>query len=190
MAAGMRKPSRRLGKQACRAGAPTASSDDADALSLQEIYEKMIPSVVSIVTNAGTGTGILAILCRMKGASSVLAYDIDERSVANTLDNMALNHCTAINVKLGDSRILEDEAADYDLLIANINRNILLHDMPVFRRTLKRGGRMLLSGFYLQDADAICHSAEELGLHTVKQDSHNQWTAILFETDAAGGMDV
>ena len=142
------------------------------------------------VIDAGTGTGILAILCRMKGASSVLAYDIDERSVANTLDNMALNHCTAINVKLGDSRILEDEAADYDLLIANINRNILLHDMPLFRRTLKRGGRMLLSGFYLQDADAICHSAEELGLHPVKQDSHNQWTAILFETDAAGGMDV
>ena len=149
-----------------------------------------IPMEGRRVIDAGTGTGILAILCRMRGAVSVLAYDIDERSVANAQDNMRLNHCTDIEVRLGDCSVLENEPATCNLLIANINRNILLHDMPLFRQTLKEGGMMLLSGFYQQDAIAICQKAAELGMHPVRQTTHSEWTAILFETDAAGRMDV
>lgn len=142
------------------------------------------------VVDAGTGTGILAILCRMREAASVLAYDIDERSVENAQDNIVLNHCDKISVKLGDCHLLEQEEPSYDLVIANINRNILLHDMPFFRHILKKNGKLLLSGFYHQDAEMLCEKAITLGMKLKRKENNGEWTALLFEADAAGGVDM
>lgn len=142
------------------------------------------------VVDAGTGTGILAILCSMRGACGVLAYDIDERSVQNAQDNIAQNGCKGISVKLGDCHVLEQEEPAYGLVIANINRNILLHDMPYFRQVLKKGGKLLLSGFYQQDTAMLCGKATELGMKLVRKETSGDWAALLFETDAARGMDM
>ena len=99
------------------------------------------------IIDAGCGTGVLGFLCSMRGASEVFAYDIDEWSVENTRINAELNGVSAIIIKEGDASVLPQEG-DYDLLIANINRNILLADMPRFAKALRADGQLLMSGFY------------------------------------------
>lgn len=140
------------------------------------------------VVDAGTGTGILAIMALMRGAKSVFAYDIDEWSVENAKDNLALNGKEAV-VELGDSSVLS-HTSDADLLIANINRNILLNDLPTFVKTLRHKGQVLLSGFYQQDVPMLEEKANELGMSKIEEQHDGEWTMLLFETDAAGRMDV
>lgn len=142
------------------------------------------------VIDAGTGTGILAIMCVKRGARHVFAYDIDEWSVDNTRDNLILNSIySAVEVTAGDSSVLTDRRGA-DLLIANINRNILLSDMARFRASLKEGGRMILSGFYRSDVDILVGEASKHGLSLVKAESDGEWTMLLLEADAACGIDV
>ncbi len=141
------------------------------------------------VIDAGTGTGILAIMCRMRGAAHVLAYDIDEWSVRNALSNAELNGVEGIDVREGDCNVLRPEDKAH-LLIANINRNILLADMAQFRRALLPGGQLLLSGFYPQDADILTAHAATLGLKKTAEKQEGDWAMLLLEADASGGMDV
>lgn len=143
------------------------------------------------VVDAGTGTGILAIMCVKRGAESVFAYDIDEWSVSNTKDNLLLNGITDDRVKVveGDSAVLSGTEG-IDLLIANINRNILLSDMEAFHRTLSANGRLLLSGFYIEDIPHLTQKAAELGMKLTGKKNDGEWAMLLFETDAAGRMDV
>lgn len=141
------------------------------------------------VVDAGCGTGILSFLCLQKEASHVFAYDIDEWSTRNTIDNAELNFADdqsvlkgeRLNVALGDVACLTDEY-DYDLLIANINRNILLGDIPQFARTLKEhGAQLLLSGFYASDVPSLLERASEFGF-TLKEKQHDaDWTMLLLE---------
>lgn len=145
--------------------------------------------------DAGTGTGILAIMGIKRGAAHVFAYDIDEWSVENTKDNLLLNRIPqsplegGVEVKVGDSSVLEGQPKA-DLLIANINRNILLQDLPRFAKAIKEGGQMILSGFYLSDVPVLTNAAVQQGFSLQKTESEEEWAMLLFVADAAGRRDV
>lgn len=143
------------------------------------------------VIDAGTGTGILAIMAVKRGAAHVLAYDIDQWSVENTRDNLLLNHIynNVVEVQAGDSSVLEDREQS-DLLIANINRNILLADMSRFALAVRPGGKMILSGFYLADVPVLKQAAAQQGFSLTETESEGEWAMLLFEADAPGGRNV
>lgn len=132
------------------------------------------------VLDAGCGTGVLGIMTALKGAASVMAYDIDEWSVNNTRTNCMLNHVENITVHEGDASVLQDLEERFDLVLANINRNILLADMPHFVRVLKNGGQLILSGFYLEDTEQLIQCAEKLGMQKELQKDKNGWACLLF----------
>lgn len=140
--------------------------------------------------DAGTGTGILAIMGIKRGAAHVFAYDIDEWSVENTKDNLLLNHIyNNVEVVVGDSSVLEGQPKA-DLLIANINRNILLQDLPRFATTIKPDGQMILSGFYLSDVPVLTEAAAQQGFSLLETKSEEEWAMLLFVADALGRRDV
>ena len=130
------------------------------------------------IIDAGCGTGVLGFLCAKRGASEVFAYDIDEWSVSNTLINAELNSIYNIKVCEGDSAVLP-QTGDYDLLIANINRNILLGDLPRFAKALRKGGQLLLSGFYDEDAASLINKGKEQGFELQSRTSHDGWAMLL-----------
>ena len=132
------------------------------------------------VLDAGCGTGILSIFALMRGAKHVFAYDIDNWSVRNTLENVALNSVAPIDVVEGDASVLT-EGLSYDVVLANINRNILLADMPAFRSVMHKGSRLVLSGFYLEDIESLKAIAAELGLTFVNQTERENWASLMFE---------
>ncbi|MCR4993842.1 MAG: 50S ribosomal protein L11 methyltransferase [Bacteroidales bacterium] len=131
------------------------------------------------VIDAGCGTGILGIAALKLGASSVFAYDIDEWSVKNAQDNFALNGCAA-DIVLGDASCLST-APQTDILLANINRNILLADLPVFVSKLKPGGCLLLSGFYEADVPLLMEKALSMDLHLTREKHDGEWRALTFQ---------
>lgn len=130
------------------------------------------------VIDMGTGTGILAILAAMRGASPVTAIEIDPAAEINAEENVVSNGHPEIRVKLGDASLLNG-VEPVDLFIANINRNIITGDLPSYYKALKPGGTMLLSGFYESDIPVVMATASPLGLteagHTVKGDN---WTCL------------
>lgn len=135
------------------------------------------------VIDMGTGTGILAILARMRGASSVTAIEIDPAAEANARENMQLNGCPDIDLRLGGAERLEGCSAD--LFIANINRNIILNDLSRYAATLAPEAIMLLSGFYEADIPMILRKAADEGLaaggHTVMGDN---WACLTLKKAA------
>ena len=127
------------------------------------------------VLDMGCGTGVLAILAAMKGASSVDAVDIDNWSYLNAKENVAGNSCEQINVFEGDVSILTNHK--YDIILANINRNILLSDIPVYVKHLRKGGVLLLSGFYKEDMSLISKVCTANGLSFQENLEKNNWVA-------------
>ena len=127
------------------------------------------------VLDMGCGTGVLAILAAMKGASSVDAIDIDNWSYLNAKENVAGNSCEQINVFEGDVSILTNHK--YDIILANINRNILLSDIPVYVKHLRKGGVLLLSGFYKEDMSLISKVCTANGLSFQENLEKNNWVA-------------
>lgn len=133
------------------------------------------------VIDAGTGTGILSIMCIKRGTSEVFSYDIDEWSVENTKDNLLLNGIqNKVHVELGDASVL-DKTNNADLIIANINRNILLNDLPSFCSKLNNKGLILISGFYTEDAPLLIEAANNQGLILKKEESDDNWCMLLLE---------
>ncbi len=130
------------------------------------------------VLDMGCGTGILGILASMKGAAKITSIDIDEWSFNGTNENAALNNITNIEVKLGDAALLGSET--YDIIFANIQRNVLLADLPVYSKCLNKNGKIFLSGFYRDDMPAIKNRAEEFGLHDAGFKTKNNWVAYTF----------
>ncbi len=126
----------------------------------------------------GCGTAILAILAEMKGAKPIDAIDIDNWCYLNSIENAGRNGCTNISVHEGDAALLVGKS--YDLIIANINRNILLNDMQAYVNCLSKGGLLLLSGFYEEDIPAIDASCTEKGLTFVKKLSRNNWVSLKY----------
>ena len=127
------------------------------------------------VLDHGTGTGVLAIFAKRLGATHVLAIDIDEKSVVNAQENAALNG-EEIEVRLGD-RIPED-AGTFDLILANIHRNILLANMASYAAHLKQGGQVWLSGFYETDCEALIEAAKAQGLAPIATHVNHEWRMI------------
>ena len=130
------------------------------------------------VLDMGCGTGILAIFSEMRGASQIDAIDIDPWCYENSVENTERNACENIRVFQGDARLLVDQ--QYDLIIANINRNILLADMDAYVSCLRPGGTLLLSGFYLEDVDPINELAEQLGLEMTGKKVKNRWVGLKY----------
>lgn len=128
----------------------------------------------------GCGTSILAILARMRGAAPCTAIDIDEWCVRNSLENIELNHVDSISVFQGDASILPDKGP-FDVVIANINRNILLNDMKHYVARMNPGAHLFMSGFYTDDIPAIREEAERNGLRFVHHKEKNRWAAVQFE---------
>lgn len=132
------------------------------------------------VLDMGCGTGILAILARQLGAAKVLGIDNDAWSVENSLENCAVNACADIDVKLGDARTLAHEQ-DVDLVLANINKNILKSDLPVYAGKLRAGGRVFLSGFFSSDVAELRAVGESVGLTYREQRSEDEWAMLVLE---------
>ena len=126
----------------------------------------------------GCGTAILAILAEMKGAQPIDAIDIDNWCYLNSIENVERNHCHAITVYEGDAALLQNK--QYDLIIANINRNILLNDMQTYVDCLNQDGLLLLSGFYTEDIPYIDESCTEKGLTYVKKFERNNWVSLKY----------
>ncbi|MCD8387585.1 MAG: 50S ribosomal protein L11 methyltransferase [Bacteroidales bacterium] len=130
------------------------------------------------VIDMGTGTGILAILAAMRGATTVTGIEIDECAYVNARDNVKLNHHPEILIIHGDASALSHLKAA-DLLIANINRNIITADLGYYAAALKEGGKMLLSGFYQADCPIVEEAAKQAGLTVVNQFvKADNWAAI------------
>ena len=126
----------------------------------------------------GCGTAILAILAEMKGAQPIDAIDIDNWCYLNSIENAERNNCTQITVYEGDADLLKEKK--YDLIIANINRNILLNDMQSYVDCLNKEGVLLLSGFYSDDIPFIDASCTEKGLTYVKKFERNNWVSLKY----------
>lgn len=127
----------------------------------------------------GCGTSILAILARMRGAAPCTAIDIDEWCVRNSLENIELNGVDSIEVFQGDASSLEGKGP-FDVVIANINRNILLNDTTKYVRCMHPGSELYMSGFYTDDIPLIQAEAERNGLRLVHHREKNRWAAVKF----------
>lgn len=125
----------------------------------------------------GTGTGILAILAAMRGASPVTAVEIDPFAHANAVENVAINGHPEINVVLGDASALAG-VGPADVFVANINRNVITGDIAVYASHLRIGGVMLLSGFYTDDIPVVRAAAEAVGLRYDSYTEHDHWTCL------------
>ncbi len=133
------------------------------------------------VLDMGCGTGILAIFASMKGASKLDAIDIDEWCYENTVENVEKNNCKNIMAFQGDASLLGDKS--YDVIIANINRNILLQDLDTYTSCLNKKGTLLLSGFYTEDREIIEGKCKGLGLEPVNFYVKNNWLSLRFRSN-------
>ncbi len=131
------------------------------------------------VLDMGSGTGVLAILAAMKGAIDIEAIDIDHWCYLNALENTARNGCEHIVVKEGDVQLLEGKK--YDIILANINRNILLQDIPVYASCLTETGRLFLSGFYEKDRAMVNEACAKTGLEYQTKLSKGDWVATSYK---------
>lgn len=130
------------------------------------------------VLDMGSGTGVLAILAEMKGAKPIDAIDYDNWCYVNSLENVERNNCEHISVLEGDASLLKDQK--YDIVIANINRNILLNDLGTYAKCMNPNGAMYLSGFYVDDIPAIEEECNKQGLTYVDRLEKNKWVALKF----------
>lgn len=133
-----------------------------------------IPKERTVLDN-GCGTGILGIAAALLGAEKVVATDIDDKAVRNTEENAALNGVEAkMDIRLGDT----PPEGEYDLIMSNIHRNILIAQMPLYARYIKPGGEVWLSGFLRDDRDAIREAAEREGLQVKQEQERNEWILL------------
>ena len=159
---------------------PKMSFGTAHHETTSQIIELMLRSDFSglDLLDMGSGTGVLAILAKKLGSAATVAIDNDEWAYRNALDNIRLNDENDIIVELGDANSLNDR--QFDIILANINRNILLRDMKEYVRCLVDGGKIFFSGFYEEDLKLIAKEAERLGLKYVNHVTKNNWTAAVF----------
>jgi ribosomal protein L11 methyltransferase len=130
------------------------------------------------VADFGCGTGILAILAAMRGANNITAVDIDEWSYNNTIENIKINNCSYIKVLLGNVSVVKNEK--FDVVFANINKNVLLGEMHDYANCMNKGSILLLSGFYQSDSEDIDKKCRENGLLLLKQNVKNNWTLLKY----------
>ena len=159
---------------------PKMSFGTAHHETTSQIIELMLQSDFTGLNllDMGSGTGVLAILAKKLGSATTVAIDNDEWAYRNALDNIRLNGENEIIVELGDANSLNER--QFDIILANINRNILLRDMKEYVKCLVDGGRIFFSGFYEEDLVLITKEAERLGLKYSNHVTKNNWTAAVF----------
>ena len=128
------------------------------------------------VLDMGSGTGVLAILAQMRGATAVDAIDIDTWCYENALENVERNNAGNVKVILGGAEQLDEKI--YDFIIANINRNILLQDIPRYGNSLKPGGTILFSGFYTEDLELIKEACRNIGINYHSHIVRDNWVGL------------
>lgn len=133
------------------------------------------------VLDCGCGTGILSIVSAKLGAKNVTGYDIDEWSTENTKHNCIINGITNVSILHGNANVINTLETEFDIVLANINRNILLNDMPQFKHAMRDGAKLILSGFYEKDAEMLINKAEELKLKLDKKKTKNDWCMLVFK---------
>ena len=124
----------------------------------------------------GCGTAVLAILASMRGARDIVAIDIDTWCTENSIENLQMNHIEGVEVLLGGAELLAGKY--FDIILANINRNILLADMERYADCLSTGGELYMSGFYVQDIPLIVAEANRNGLTLIDYHEKNNWVAV------------
>lgn len=129
------------------------------------------------VLDMGCGTAVLAILASKKNATQIDAIDIDEWACDNAHENIKLNNAENIKVMQGDADLLTHQ--QYDIIIANINRNILLQDIPQYVKVLKENGILMMSGFYVQDIPVLSEKCEQYGLKMIKHSQIDNWAMMV-----------
>jgi ribosomal protein L11 methyltransferase len=143
---------------------------------IQHLLETNVEGLKTL--DMGCGTAILAILAEMKGAHPIDAIDIDNWCYLNSIENAERNNCNHISIFEGDASLLTNK--NYDLIIANINRNILLDDMQAYVDSLNPNGIILFSGFYEEDIPFIDASCTEKGLIFIKKLQRNKWVSLKY----------
>lgn len=141
-----------------------------------------LPLAGQRVLDMGCGTGILAILARLMGSGPTLGIDIDRWSHENARDNAALNGLSDLMWRQGDASAIPEET--FDLILANINRNVLLADLPTYVRHLAAGGHLVLSGFLEEDLPRLTEAAQAQGLRALRTLAEGPWRAMCWQ---AGG---
>lgn len=132
------------------------------------------------VMDAGTGTAVLSIMAEKRGAKKIEAFDIDDWSVENGNENVAMNGCKNITVRKGKiSELTFDD--NFDLILANINKNILLDEMHFYAAYLNAGGKLLLSGFYENDVPDLLSEAGRYGLKKTSVDWRDRWACLVLK---------
>ena len=129
-----------------------------------------------VVLDAGTGTGILAIMAHKLGAKQILANDIDEWCVSNSHENYTLNNCGIIKTQLGTVSVFHAQVVD--ILLANINKNVLLSEMSAYSNLVKSGGKLVLSGFYKHDIPDLEESLKTNSFKIIHQSTRNNWACL------------
>ncbi len=132
------------------------------------------------VMDAGCGTAILAIMAYKLGAKEVEAFDIDEWSVENGQENVENNECKNIHIQLGKINEVQLEGK-FDIILANINKNILLAEMQIYASYLQAGGQLLLSGFYIHDIEDLKKEGSKYNLKEVAHDERETWACLLLQ---------
>ena len=127
----------------------------------------------------GCGTAVLAIIAHKLGAKNIVAIDIEDWAYQNSIDNCKLNQINDISIELGDARLLVNRK--FNIILANINRNILLQDLKTYADCLTPNGQIFLSGFYDTDVDVLKEAATNCGLTFVLSESKNNWTLLHFK---------
>jgi ribosomal protein L11 methyltransferase len=130
------------------------------------------------VLDMGTGTAILAILASMRGAGPITAIDIDRWAYDNAIENLNLNHIENVDVQIGGAELLGNRT--FDIILANINRNILLNDIHIYSSVLNQGGYLYMSGFYEEDIPSIAEECNKNGLTLCYNTTKENWTAVKF----------
>ena len=130
------------------------------------------------VLDMGCGTGILGMLASLKGARSITAIDIDTWSFESTVENARLNNISNLEAKLGDASLLGSET--YEVIFANIHKNVIISDLPAYEKVLQSGGKLYLSGFYTHDMPDVKERAESLGLLETGFHEKNNWVVFSF----------
>lgn len=130
--------------------------------------------------DAGAGTGILAILAAMRGAKNIVAFDIEDWAFHNAVENAALNNCANIHVLQGTIGTLTLPFKTYDIILANINKNVLLEEISVYYTFLKTGGKLVMSGFFENDVTDIDLKAKELNFLLEKINVKNNWASVIY----------
>jgi len=137
-----------------------------------------LESMPSSVLDMGSGTGVLAILAELLGADKIIAIDIESWAYENAIENVERNNCNKIEVFLGNVDLIQPY--NFDLILANINKNVLIKDMELYADSLNAKGLLMLSGFFTSDNDILVDCAKKFNLALVKTYSEDNWSCLVF----------